>query len=141
MLLGGFNSDWAKIIDRECPNPTAEITESRNAFLSSLDAMSFETSKLLMEQTRRVKDIQQEITSSALSTARVKSAMKSSYETAARASGKGAYGKMLEAVEKGVKQSKIFVDIKDSIAQILWNLAFVPWCFDFQKVLKKSIKQ
>ncbi|KAF3099858.1 hypothetical protein TWF103_008660 [Orbilia oligospora] len=103
--------------------------------------MSFETSKLLMEQTRRVKDIQQEITSSALSTARVKSAMKSSYETAARASGKGAYGKMLEAVEKGVRQSKIFVDIKDSIAQILWNLGFVPWCFDFQKVLKKSIKQ
>ncbi|KAF3315542.1 hypothetical protein TWF173_003457 [Orbilia oligospora] len=133
MLLGGFKSDWAKIIDRECPNPTAEITESRNAFLSSLDAMSFETSK--------------EITSSALSIARVKSAMKSSYETAARASGKGAYGKMLEAVGKGIKQSKIFVDIKASIAQILWNLAFVlnvenvTWCFDFQKVLKKSIKQ
>ncbi|KAF3282793.1 hypothetical protein TWF970_001528 [Orbilia oligospora] len=147
MLLGGFKSDWAKIIDRECPNPTAEITESRNAFLSSLDAMSFETSKLLMEQTRRVKDIQQEITSSALSIARVKSAMKSSYETAARASGKGAYGKMLEAVGKGIKQSNIFVDIKASIAQILWNLAFVlnvenvTWCFDFQKVLKKSIKQ
>ncbi|KAF3191514.1 hypothetical protein TWF788_006111 [Orbilia oligospora] len=147
MLLGGFKSDWAKIIDRECPNPTAEITESRNVFLSSLDAMSFETSKLLMEQTRRVKDIQQEITSSALSTARLKSAMKSSYETATRASGKGAYGKMLEAVGKGIKQSKIFVEIKDSIAQILWNLAFVlsvenvTWCFDFQKVLKKSIKQ
>ncbi|KAF3213733.1 hypothetical protein TWF106_009392 [Orbilia oligospora] len=147
MLLGGFKSDWAKIIDRECPNPTAEITESRNAFLSSLDAMSFETSKLLMEQTRRVKDIQQEITSSALSTARLKSATKSSYETATRASGKGAYGKMLEAVGKGIKQSKIFVEIKDSIAQILWNLAFVlnvenvTWCFDFQKVLKKSIKQ
>ncbi|KAF3207759.1 hypothetical protein TWF191_000958 [Orbilia oligospora] len=147
MLLGGFKSDWAKIIDRECPNPTAEITESRNAFLSSLDAMSFETSKLLMEQTRRVKDIQQEITSSALSTAMLKSATKSSYETATRASGKGAYGKMLEAVGKGIKQSKIFVEIKDSIAQILWNLAFVlnvenvTWCFDFQKVLKKSIKQ
>ncbi|EGX50744.1 hypothetical protein AOL_s00054g830 [Orbilia oligospora ATCC 24927] len=147
MLLGGFKGDWAKIIDRECPNPTAEITESRNAFLSSLDAMSFETSKLLMEQTRRVKYIQQEITSSALSIARVKSAMKSSYETAARASGKGAYGKMLEAVGKGIKQSNIFVDIKASIAQILWNLAFVlnvenvTWCFDFQKVLKKSIKQ
>ncbi|KAK6509059.1 hypothetical protein TWF481_003823 [Arthrobotrys musiformis] len=34
MLLGGFKSDWTKIIDRECPNPTPEIKESRKAFLS-----------------------------------------------------------------------------------------------------------
>ncbi|KAK6516341.1 hypothetical protein TWF506_006250 [Arthrobotrys conoides] len=147
MLLGGFKSEWTKIIDRECPNPTAEITESRNAFLGSLDAMSFETSRLLMEQTRRVKNIQQEIISNTLSTARVKSAMKSHYEVAAGESGKGAYRRMLKTVGEGIEQSNIFVQIKDSIARSLRDLAFnlnvenIDWCLNFGKQLQTSIIQ
>ncbi|KAK6357516.1 hypothetical protein TWF718_001825 [Orbilia javanica] len=147
MLLGGFKSDWTRIIDRECPNPSPEIMESRNAFLGSLDAMSIETSKLLMEQTRRMKDIQHDIISNAISTVRVKTTLKGYYAKATKEKGKGSYDKMVGIVENGIEESKLFQDIKDSIARSLWDLAFVlnvenvDWCFQFERQLQTSITQ
>ncbi|KAK6509058.1 hypothetical protein TWF481_003822 [Arthrobotrys musiformis] len=100
-----------------------------------------------MEQTRRVKEVQQEIISNALLACRIRKALRIHYEAARRQKGVGAYKRMTNIVMAGIEQSKVFQDIRRSIGIKLRDLTFqlnvenATWCFSFERLLNVNIKQ